>query len=46
MSDLIRRVRAVLPAVRRNLEDPVRIESVWADPACRAGAVALCRSTT
>ncbi len=32
MSDLVERVRDVLPAVRRDLEDLVRIESVWADP--------------
>jgi hypothetical protein len=32
MSDLVERVRAVLPSVRRDLEDLVRIESVWADP--------------
>lgn len=36
MSDLVQRVRAVLPSVRRDLEDLVRIESVWADPARRA----------
>ena len=35
MSDLVRRVREVLPSVRRDLEDLVRIESVWADPARR-----------
>lgn len=35
MSDLIRKVRDVLPAVRRDLEDLVRIESVWADPGRR-----------
>jgi acetylornithine deacetylase/succinyl-diaminopimelate desuccinylase-like protein len=35
MSDLVERVRAVLPAVRADLEDLVRIESVWADPARR-----------
>ncbi len=35
MSDLVQRVRDVLPAVRRDLEDLVRIESVWADPARR-----------
>ncbi|OBH86806.1 dipeptidase [Mycobacterium sp. E2989] len=35
MSDLVERVREVLPAVRRDLEDLVRIESVWADPARR-----------
>jgi acetylornithine deacetylase/succinyl-diaminopimelate desuccinylase-like protein len=40
------RVREVLPSVRRDLEDLVRIESVWADPGRRdevqrcAGAVA------
>jgi acetylornithine deacetylase/succinyl-diaminopimelate desuccinylase-like protein len=32
MSDLIERVRDVLLSVRRDLEDLVRIESVWADP--------------
>jgi acetylornithine deacetylase/succinyl-diaminopimelate desuccinylase-like protein len=36
MSDLVERVREVLPSVRRDLEDLVRIESVWADPARRA----------
>jgi acetylornithine deacetylase/succinyl-diaminopimelate desuccinylase-like protein len=36
MSDLVQRVREVLPSVRRDLEDLVRIESVWADPARRA----------
>jgi acetylornithine deacetylase/succinyl-diaminopimelate desuccinylase-like protein len=35
MSDLVERVREVLPSVRRNLEDLVRIESVWADPGRR-----------
>ncbi|MBY0387320.1 MAG: dipeptidase [Mycobacterium pseudokansasii] len=35
MTDLVDRVRAVLPSVRRDLEDLVRIESVWADPARR-----------
>ncbi|OBF98508.1 dipeptidase [Mycobacterium sp. 852002-51152_SCH6134967] len=35
MSDLVQRVREVLPEVRRDLEDLVRIESVWADPARR-----------
>lgn len=35
MSDLVRRVHEVLPSVRRDLEDLVRIESVWADPARR-----------
>lgn len=33
MDDLIQRVRSVLPWVRGDLEDLVRIESVWADPA-------------
>jgi acetylornithine deacetylase/succinyl-diaminopimelate desuccinylase-like protein len=32
MSDLVERVRDVLPSVRKDLEDLVRIESVWADP--------------
>ena len=35
MSDLVERVREVLPSVRRDLENLVRIESVWADPARR-----------
>ena len=35
MSDLVERVREVLPSVRRDLEDLVRIESVWADPGRR-----------
>ena len=35
MSDLVARVREVLPAVRRDLEALVRIESVWSDPARR-----------
>jgi len=35
VDDLIESVRAVLPAVRRDLEDLVRIESVWADQARR-----------
>lgn len=35
MSDLVERVRDVLPSVRRDLEDLVRIESVWADPVRR-----------
>jgi acetylornithine deacetylase/succinyl-diaminopimelate desuccinylase-like protein len=35
MSDFVERVREVLPSVRRDLEDLVRIESVWADPARR-----------
>jgi acetylornithine deacetylase/succinyl-diaminopimelate desuccinylase-like protein len=35
MSELIQRVRDVLPSVRADLEDLVRIESVWADPARR-----------
>jgi acetylornithine deacetylase/succinyl-diaminopimelate desuccinylase-like protein len=33
MTDLVKRVRDVLPSVRRDLEDLVRLESVWADPA-------------
>jgi acetylornithine deacetylase/succinyl-diaminopimelate desuccinylase-like protein len=32
MSDLVQRVRDVLPSVRRDLENLIRIESVWADP--------------
>lgn len=32
MTDLTAKVRDVLPEVRRDLEDLVRIESVWADP--------------
>src|SRR5690349_22193767 len=35
MSDLVQRVRDVLPSVRRDLEDLVRIQSVGADPARR-----------
>ena len=35
MNDVVDRVRAVLPSVRADLEDLVRIESVWADPARR-----------
>jgi acetylornithine deacetylase/succinyl-diaminopimelate desuccinylase-like protein len=35
MSDLVERVQAVLPSVRADLEDLVRIPSVWADPARR-----------
>lgn len=35
MDDLIARVAAVLPSVRGDLENLVRIESVWADPARR-----------
>ena len=35
MTDLAERVRDVLPSVRRDLEDLVRIESVWADPGRR-----------
>ncbi len=34
-SELTQRVREILPSVRRDLEDLVRIESVWADPARR-----------
>jgi len=36
VSDLVQRVRDVLPSVRADLEDLVRIESVWADPARRS----------
>ena len=36
MSDLVQRVRDILPAVRGDLEDLVRIESVWADPERRS----------
>ncbi|CAM3168115.1 dipeptidase [Mycobacterium colombiense] len=35
MSDLVERVRELLPSVRRDLEDLVRVESVWADPGRR-----------
>lgn len=35
MSDLAARVREVLPSVRADLENLVRIESVWADPTRR-----------
>lgn len=35
MSDLVARVREILPDVRRDLENLVRIQSVWADPARR-----------
>ncbi|QLL05967.1 dipeptidase [Mycobacterium vicinigordonae] len=35
MADLVERVRKVLPSVRNDLEDLVRIDSVWADPARR-----------
>lgn len=35
MSDVVERVREVLPSVRADLEDLVRIESVWADPGRR-----------
>jgi acetylornithine deacetylase/succinyl-diaminopimelate desuccinylase-like protein len=36
MGDLVERVRDVLPSVRRDLEDLVRIESVWADRSRRS----------
>ncbi|OBI51178.1 dipeptidase [Mycobacterium kyorinense] len=36
MSDLVERVRAVLPSARRDLENLMRIESVWADPSRRS----------
>jgi acetylornithine deacetylase/succinyl-diaminopimelate desuccinylase-like protein len=35
MTDLVGRVGEVLPSVRRDLENLVRIESVWADPGRR-----------
>jgi acetylornithine deacetylase/succinyl-diaminopimelate desuccinylase-like protein len=35
MSDLVERVRELLPSVREDLENLVRIQSVWADPARR-----------
>lgn len=35
MTDLAQRVRDVLPAVRRDLEKLIGIQSVWADPARR-----------
>ncbi|GJF10524.1 dipeptidase [Mycolicibacterium cyprinidarum] len=35
MNDLVAAVREVLPSVRADLENLVRIESVWADPARR-----------
>ena len=35
MTDLVARVREVLPSVRADLEELVRIQSVWADPARR-----------
>jgi acetylornithine deacetylase/succinyl-diaminopimelate desuccinylase-like protein len=35
MTDLVARVQEVLPSVRKDLEDLVRIQSVWADPARR-----------
>src|SRR6201986_3241691 len=35
MSDLVERVRQLLPSVRDDLENLVRIQSVWADPARR-----------
>ena len=41
MSDLVQRVRDVLPSVRADLEDLVRIQSVWADPQRRDEVVAL-----
>lgn len=36
MTELTARVREVLPSVRRDLEDLVRIESVWSDPSRHA----------
>lgn len=35
MTDVVARVQQVLPSVRSDLEDLVRIQSVWADPARR-----------
>lgn len=35
MNQLVERVREVLPSVRRDLEELVRVESVWADPGRR-----------
>lgn len=35
MSDLGERVRELLPSVRDDLENLIRIQSVWADPARR-----------
>ncbi|GFG84341.1 dipeptidase [Mycolicibacter algericus] len=35
MSDLVQRVHDILPSVRADLEELVRIESVWADPVRR-----------
>lgn len=35
MTELVDKVRAVLPSVREDLEELVRIPSVWADPARR-----------
>ena len=35
MNELVERVRAVMPSVRADLEELVRIPSVWADPARR-----------
>jgi acetylornithine deacetylase/succinyl-diaminopimelate desuccinylase-like protein len=35
MTDLVARVQQVLPSVRKDLEDLVRIQSVWADPSRR-----------
>nr|WP_313775436.1 dipeptidase [Mycobacterium sp.] len=35
MTDLVARVQQLLPSVRADLEDLVRIESVWADPVRR-----------
>lgn len=36
MTELTARVREVVPSVRRDLEDLVRIESVWSDPSRHA----------
>ena len=41
MSDLVERVRQVLPSVRDDLENLVRIQSVWADPADATRCIAV-----
>ena len=46
MDDLVERVQSVLPSVRADLEDLVRIESVWADPARRDEVVRSARAVT
>ncbi|MCB0929702.1 MAG: dipeptidase [Mycobacterium sp.] len=39
VNDVLAAVQAVLPSVRADLEDLIRIESVWADPARRVEVV-------